>query len=207
MSETNTCAGPQCDRDVRAKGLCGSHYRQLNQGRPLAVLRPRRKPGMSTEEIGQWLIEQVEVDPDSGCWVWTRGLDQNGYGIFRFQGKKRFVHRLMLSIFVEPLVDGFLVDHINCISRACCNPAHLRQVSPAGNQQNRRSISTANTSGHVGVTRDKKSGKWRAHIQVGGKLLSLGRFTDLDDAIAARKAAEQKYHPYRDPEYREPVAS
>lgn len=161
---------------------------------------------MSTEEIGRWIIEQVEVDPDSGCWVWTRGLDQNGYGILRFQGKKRFVHRLTFSIFVGPLADGLVVDHIDCISTACCNPAHLRQVSQTGNQQNRRSISTANTSGLVGVTWDRQSGKWRAHIQVGGKLLYLGRFTNLDDAIAARKAGEQQYHPYRDPEYRETVS-
>ena len=207
MSDKNICAGPQCGRDVQAKGLCASHYQQQRKGRMLKPLRPIRKPGMGTEEIGQWIIEQVEVVPDSGCWIWPLALDGKGYGVVSFQGKMRLVHRLMFSIFVGPLVDGLVVDHIDCISTACCNPAHLRQVNQAGNQQNRHSPSTANTSGHSGVCWDGRREKWRARIKVGRKSLFLGYFTNLDDAIAARKAGEEKFHPYRDPEYREPVAS
>ena len=206
MSETRTCDGPQCDRDVRTRGLCGSHYKQLNQGHPLTALRPRRKPGMSAEEAGEWISEQVEIDPDSGCWIWPLAL-RNGYGVLGFQGKKLYVHRLMFSVFVGPLVEGLVLDHTDCISTACCNPAHLRQVSPVGNQQNQRGLRANNTSGQPGVTWDKKSGKWLAQISVDRKRLSLGRFTNLDDAIAARKAGEAKFHPYRDPEYREPVAT
>lgn len=207
MSDKNICTGPQCDRYVMAKALCASHYAQRRKGRPLTVLRPIRKPGMSTEEMGQWISEQVKIDPDSGCWIWPFALSNKGYGTVSFQGKWWYTHRLTFSIFVEPLADGLQVDHINCISRACCNPAHLRQISGSGNQQNRQKHPANNTSGHPGVTWDKKNGKWRAQIMVGGTYTHLGRFTNLDDAIAARKAAEQKYHPYRDPEYREPVAS
>ena len=207
MSETSTCTGPQCDRDVRTRGLCGSHYQQLQRGRPLTALRPMRKQNMSAGEMGRWIIEQVEVDPDSGCWVWPHTLDRRGYGRVGFRGRQWYVHRLMLSVFVEPLVDGLVVDHIACISRACCNPAHLRQVSQAGNTQNQRGLRANNTSGHPGVRWNKQREKWHTQIKVGGKLLFLGRFTNLDDAIAARKAAEEKYHPYRDPEYREPVAT
>lgn len=207
MSETNTCAGPQCARDVWAKGLCNRHYAQQREGRPLTALRPMRKPNMSAEETGKWIIEQVEVDPDSGCWIWPLALNQKGYGKVNFQGKRWYVHRLMFSIFVGPLADSLVLDHIDCVSRACCNPAHLRQVSQTGNQQNRQKLQVNNTSGHPGVSWDKKNGKWLAKITVGGTTTNLGRFTNLDDAIAARKAAEQKYHPYRDPEYREPVAT
>lgn len=162
---------------------------------------------MSAEETGRWIIEQVEVDPDSGCWIWPHTLDHKGYGKVWFQGKMSLVHRLMFSVFVGPLVEGLQVDHINCISTACCNPEHLRQISGAGNSQNRQKIQASNTSGHTGVTWDKRRGKWYAQINIGGTNIYLGRFTNLDDAIAARKAGEAKYHPYRDPEYREPVAS
>ena len=161
---------------------------------------------MSAEEMGRWIIEQVEVDPDSGCWVWTRGLDQNGYGKVSFQGKTRSVHRLMFSVFVGPLVEGLVVDHIDCISTACCNPAHLRQISGAGNSQNQRGPRSNNISGQPGVVWDKRYEKWRAQIKVDRKCHHLGYFTNLDDAIAARKAGEQQYHPYRDPEYRETVS-
>lgn len=207
MSETSTCTGPQCDRDVRTRGLCNSHYQQLKLGRPLTALRPRRKQNMSAEEMGQWISEQVEVDPDSGCWIWPHTLSQKGYGKVGFQGKMWYVHRLMFSVFVGPLVDGLQVDHINCISKACCNPGHLRQISGAGNSQNRQKLQANNTSGHIGVRWDERYEKWHAQIKVGGTTAHLGYFTNLDDAIAARKAAEQQYHPYRDPEYREPVAS
>lgn len=207
MSETNACAGPQCARDVRTRGLCGSHYEQQRKGRPLTALRPRRKPGMSTEEIGKWISQQVEIDSASGCWVWTRELNREGYGRLEFQGKKQLVHRLMFSIFVGPLVEGLQVDHIDCISTACCNPEHLRQVSPAGNMQNQRGLRSNNISGHAGVCWSKRREKWYAHISVGGAATHLGSFTNLDDAIAARKAGEAKYHPYRDPKYREPVAT
>ena len=207
MSETSTCAGPHCDKAVRTKGLCSGHYAQQRKGRALQPLRPMRKRNMSTEEMGRWIIEQVDIDPDSGCWIWPHTLDRMGYGRVGFQGKMWPVHRLTFSIFMGPLVEGLVLDHIACISRACCNPSHLRQVSQAGNTQNRQALQSNNTSGHPGVRWNKQREKWHTQIKVGRKTVFLGRFTNLDDAIAARKAGEEKYHPYRDPEYREPVAS
>lgn len=56
-----------------------------------------------------------------------------------------------------------------------------------------------NTSGHKGVSFDKRSGKWRAYIVVKGKYYDLGLHKDLSDAVAARKRGEAKYHkPYID---------
>ena len=132
MSDKKSCAGPQCDRDVMAKALCASHYAQQRKGRALQPLRPTREHNMSAEETGRWISEQVEVDPDSGCWIWPLALTPKGYGVLSFQGRQRYTHRLMFSVFVGPLVEGLQVDHINCISRACCNPSHLRQVIPSG---------------------------------------------------------------------------
>ena len=79
MSETNTCSGPQCDRDVRAKGLCNGHYEQKRKGRTLTALRPRREQNMSAEGVGRWISQQVEIAPDSGCWIWPLTL-RRGYG-------------------------------------------------------------------------------------------------------------------------------
>lgn len=41
----------------------------------------------------------------------------------------------------------------------------------------------------AGVTFDTQTQKWRAHISVGGKMRHLGRFTDRESAIAARRNA------------------
>jgi hypothetical protein len=50
-----------------------------------------------------------------------------------------------------------------------------------------------NTSGHKGVYWDKSRGKWSAYIQVHGKRVYLGRFSDYEDAVTARELAEEEY--------------
>ena len=54
------------------------------------------------------------------------------------------------------------------------------------------SVNKNNSSGVNGVCRGK-SGKWRAYIVLRGKQYYLGNFSELDDAIAARKNAEKKF--------------
>ena len=49
-----------------------------------------------------------------------------------------------------------------------------------------------NTSGHTGVSFNKTAGKWTASIQRGGKQRHLGTFSDIEDAIAARKRAKDE---------------
>ena len=54
-------------------------------------------------------------------------------------------------------------------------------------------IIASNTSGCRGVYLDKKTGLWRARLKFKGKLMSFGTFKSFDDAVKARKAAEQEY--------------
>ena len=68
-------------------------------------------------------------------------------------------------------------------------------ITPA----NRRRIRTPthNSSGHIGVCWSRRESKWRAEITVDTRRIHIGYFTDMADAIAARKAAEITYgfHP------------
>ena len=50
-----------------------------------------------------------------------------------------------------------------------------------------------NTSGFTGVYFIKRSKKWKAEIKVNGKLIRLGVYFNKNDAIEARKEAEEKY--------------
>lgn len=50
-----------------------------------------------------------------------------------------------------------------------------------------------NTSGRTGVSFHKNLGKWVARITVNRCRLQLGNYLDIEDAIAAREAAELKY--------------
>lgn len=60
-------------------------------------------------------------------------------------------------------------------------------------------LHVGNKSGHKGVIFIATRDKWKAYIGFKGKQISLGYFTDKDQAIAARKTAEEKYFkPYLD---------
>ena len=52
-------------------------------------------------------------------------------------------------------------------------------------------MSPHNTSGYIGVYQDKKNGKWTAQIGFKGKTHYLGSFSNIADAIAARKRGEE----------------
>lgn len=51
----------------------------------------------------------------------------------------------------------------------------------------------SNTSGCTGVSYNKQRNNYEAYIQVHGKRIRLGRFKYIEDAIKARKEAEEKY--------------
>lgn len=72
---------------------------------------------------------------------------------------------------------------------------NLHESDALRNQKN-RSHAANNKSGTTGVCWHKATGKWHAQIGVKGKRVSLGHFDIIEDAIAARKAAEidHNYH-------------
>ena len=74
-----------------------------------------------------------------------------------------------------------------CIQPATGDPRWRDVPGLAENQ----SLSRRNKSGHVGVR--KRGNNYLARIGVGGKLISLGSFKTMDEAIAARRAAQRKF--------------
>ena len=84
-----------------------------------------------------------------------------------------------------------VVDHINA-NKTDNRLENLRSVDKCGNARNAR-MPSHNTSGAIGVSFDKKSAKWEAHVTVMKKKISLGYFAVFEDAVAARKAANTKY--------------
>ncbi|MFI2856849.1 HNH endonuclease [Paenibacillus sp. JSM ZJ436] len=51
-----------------------------------------------------------------------------------------------------------------------------------------------NKSGHKGVTWVVARNKWQAYIGIKGKSINLGYFIHKEDAVNARKKAEELYH-------------
>ena len=74
-------------------------------------------------------LSKISVSQDTDCWNFT-GFDlSNGYAGFSINSRTYLAHRISYSIFKEKLVQGMYIDHI-CRNKKCCNPEHLRQVTP-----------------------------------------------------------------------------
>ena len=54
-------------------------------------------------------------------------------------------------------------------------------------------LTAANSSGVRGVYFEKRSNKWRARLRFQGRIMNFGSYERFEDAVAARKAAEEEY--------------
>ena len=104
-------------------------------------------------------------------------------------GRGKLKYREFHRNVVEPK-NGLYVDHINrnTLDNRKCN---LREATQHANSTNRKKPCT-NTSGYKGVKK-RENGKWQAIIGINGKTISLGTYSNLEDAIEARKRGEEYY--------------
>lgn len=83
------------------------------------------------------IYDYIEPEPNSGCWIWTAGRSDAGYGRFSRAGIGRglLVHKVLYERNHGPVPPGMEIDH-KCRVRACVNPAHLRAVTHKKNMEN-----------------------------------------------------------------------
>lgn len=117
-----------------------------------------------------------------------------GYKTGAFMSVRLLAHRVAWALEKDAWPDAE-IDHING-DRADNRWDNLRNVSAQTNMKN-TPLRVTTTSGHVGISWHKQRRKWQANIGAGREYFYLGVFADINDAIAARKAAEVKYgfHP------------
>lgn len=112
-------------------------------------------------------------------------IDETGYARSH---KCERMHRVLLE---SELDDGLVVDHINR-DKLDNRRKNLRICTQQTNVQN-AGMKNTNKSGVTGVFLDKKVHRWRAQISVQGKCIHIGMFDDFEDAVKARKEAEERY--------------
>ena len=158
---------------------------------------------MLTAEIAR---EFFSYDPDSGELRWKASPAKRAkvgeivgtrhrythatYIDFKFRGRTYKAHRVVWLLFYGVWPDGE-IDHINSVGTDK-RITNLRDVTPSENCKNKK-LYKSNSSGFCGVHYRKESRKWLAFIKFNGKRISLGLFVDIEDAVAARAAASQKY--------------
>jgi hypothetical protein len=68
-----------------------------------------------------------------GCWEWTAGLNQGGYGqIWDGCSRPQLAHVAMYRILKGAVPEGLVSDHL-CRNRKCIRPDHIEFVTIAEN--------------------------------------------------------------------------
>lgn len=77
-------------------------------------------------------LAEYVVDAETGCWVWQRAVNGDGYGSCYREGRIWAAHRWYYIQFVGPVPSGLELDHL-CRNRRCVNPDHLEPVTTREN--------------------------------------------------------------------------
>ena len=128
----------------------------------------------------------------------TTSKMSNGYLVVSFRKDGYLVsylaHRVAWLLHTGDDPGNMQIDHIDG-NRARNTFSNLRLIDNQGNMMNQRKPKN-NTSGVMGVSWNKGTGKWQVLISDRGELQRLGYFKDKFEAICCRKSAENRlgYH-------------
>ena len=160
---------------------------------------------MSTAPTTEQVRELLDYDPMTGVMKWRKtgmgrrldriagSADRHGYLQTRINGRMYFNHRLAW-VYVHSTWPQHVIDHING------NPAdnrieNLRDVPRKMNQENQRRAASSNkTTGLLGASLHRKTGKFVAAIQTDRKTHYLGLYETPEQAHAAYVNAKHQLH-------------
>lgn len=199
------CKAEGCTRLAEKREWCNRHYRRmLTYGTLQSPSRPEADPDwlasidvplgaravpvlISVKEGFTYALVDEADFANVSQWRWR--ITPGGYATSTGASRNTpYMHRIIMGA-----PDGLEIDHINRMkldNRRC----NLRAVDRSLNSFN-QSPSRANTSGHRGVGYFKPAKLWRAYIthKSQPQRIELGYFKTKEEAVAARKAAEEKY--------------
>lgn len=142
---------------------------------------------------GKYAIVDVDLFDWLNQWKWcTQKCIDTYYAIRKKRvGKKVFIIYMHRQIMGLSPGDDKITDHKNRdgLDNRLSN---LRVVNKSTNSQNHGGHKH-NTSGYNGVCWAKLRHKWLARITASRKVIHLGYFDNIEDAIIARRLGELKY--------------
>ena len=107
-------------------------------------------------------------------------------GVINGKEKSEALHRLIMNT-----PTGLQTDHINrdTLDNRRCN---LRICTIAENKQNQDAQKNNKSSGHKNIYWCREQNKWRVALRLNQKLISFGRYTELEEAIKVAEDARKK---------------
>lgn len=170
-------------------------------------------------ELQAYLHSLFLYEPETGFLFWKkREGDSHSVSVFnsRFVGKKvGYVKKPKRSktTYLATLIDkkyetvhriifamhhGYMPEQVDHIDHDGMNN-RIENLRASNSKDNSRNLpmQKSNKSGHIGVNWHKSAKKWQARaVDKNGKRVDLGRFDDINDAIAIRKKYEVEFGYY-----------
>jgi hypothetical protein len=145
-------------------------------GNIVRILVESKKYGLKEVLISLKDLARVDEGIPGKIWVDYYPKPGDFYARYWDGNKKQFLHRFLMDF-----PDILMVDHINhnTFDNRSCN---LRLADNRLNQSNQK---RETSSKYTGVSWDKRAQKWKAYIQIDGKLHHLGYFESEESAYEA----------------------
>ena len=120
-------------------------------------------------------------------------FDSDGYVVSSYRKNGKIHHIRLHRLVMGNPNDIYEIDHKHGYNSKYDNrKSNLIIATKSQNQMNTK-IRSNNTSGVTGVCWSKKDGKWCAYINANKQNIYLGSFIKFENAVKARKEAEEKY--------------
>ena len=94
------------------------------------------------------LLERVEVDPNTGCWLFKGTKNKSGYTVCYINKTHKCAHRLCYELLIGVVPKNLDLDHL-CRIKNCINPNHLEPVTRSENIKRANKIRISCKFGHI----------------------------------------------------------
>lgn len=162
--------------------------KKLNYNQPEELTQAKLKELFSYNPKTGIFKRKISVSKNTSIGDIAGSKTKQGYLVIIINYKGYYVQRLAW-LYVHGYFPEHRIDHINRIKtdNRLCN---LREISHSCNLRN-SGIRSDNRSGITGISWTKAQAQWCVRITVNNKAYFLGRFSDYEEAICHRLAAEQ----------------